>query len=146
MSDYPDWFGVSIFPRRGEYLVQKAAAVAIPAGTKKSLAVVFNKGSIFGGSFTFKSLMGPIITARLVVTVDDQEIFNHSFFELLIDGVVAGVKAPIVLTSYIYRSYSAAIGIVDGIDFIVDYDISLDNITAIDMVANGDLYYARITG
>lgn len=98
MNDYPDYFGISIFPKYGD-CVWVVDEVDVPLTVYTEILKIEGKGRTYGGIISVADTDANILDA-FKIFVDGDFLYGSRWLELYERNIVGDYKVPITISSY----------------------------------------------
>lgn len=140
---YPDFFGYSIFPQYGTYVVEEKPATVLGAGATVTLFDITAKATVYGG---FIHVYGFTVELGLTLEwyIDGDLWWAPDVPHLVRWGVKSGIDLPfVIMTSDVYHG-DVMIGIKAGTTFVTSLKIDITSGGPVSAV-EGILVYSQLT-
>lgn len=140
---YPDYFGVSTFPRYGAYTTEFGTHTFMIGEANYNIFDTIVKGRIYGGYLTFVS-GGDISNVGINITYDGHYLSTLSLKILYDQGFYRDGMASVYITEYNPGGKKFAIGFSGGITFDTSFKVTIYNTPLIAFDVNGYIVYSIV--
>jgi len=141
---YPDFYGISIFPKYGSPTIDPAVLINCPNAATTQVFYVAGKGRIYGGSLRLVLAVGFPVACQLALLVDGVLHNTWSLSQLLEYNFTQFPDFLVHLTEYNREDDIYVLTFRDNVSFQISVEVQVINNTGGAVTATGDLITAII--
>ena len=142
MSDFPDDFGMQMFPSYGPFTTASGQTQAV-SGDWKTIFTITGKGQIYGGVLVFGA-PGLSVSSRVRVVIDGVTAFYDTLSGLRNLPPVSPPATPIYMLYYDTVGESYTVALAPGITFVTSYAVQFYEVSATLPLINYDVWHTSI--
>jgi len=143
MSDFPDDFGMQMFPSYGPFTTASGQTQAV-SGDWKTIFTLTGKGQIYGGVLSFGT-PGLSLISKLRIVVDGATAFSYTLSALGALPLTSPPATPIYMLCYDTAGESYKAALAPGITFVTSYAVQFYEVSATLPLINYDVWHTSIT-
>ena len=141
---YPDFFGYSVFPFYGTWLLDFCNGVGILNAANADIHTLTHKAVIMGGTFEITYVTFDPSQNTMVLTIDGTTILTASAEQFRTYNQSQQGDDLFYCTHYNPESKIQVLSITPGISFGYEFKINMANATGAQFIVNGYLYYTNV--